>query len=202
MPKRVTRVRLDRNLAQYAFFLGVLRWRPACAADLFAGGGGGAATGRWVERWGLPAWCAELGKRACRQRVRTPNVPWPAWAGFIPETAAPFRFEAPGWDWHLGEQRWHAAERLRRGFEAALAAHLENCEAELAAAGWEAVRGPALEWLVRRVVPSVAGGRGETALSIGLDAGVDESTVSRETVALARLLEIQLPGGDWRATEA
>jgi len=201
MPKRLPRVRLNESIAHYAFFLALCRLRPACAEDLFSGGGGGHAARAWAARWGLPGWCAELGKRACRQRQRTPRLPLPAWAGFVPEAADPFRFEAPGWDWLGGEQPWTARDRLRGAFEAALEAHFAEREAGLAGAGWAAVPAGAMDWLVRRAVPTAPGGRPETALNIGEDRGVDETTVSRETAALARLLGIELPGGDWRTTK-
>lgn len=209
MPKRIPKDRHSRDSARYWLFLALLSVRPACREDLLllAGrrGWGGLTVAAWAQRWGLPSWCAELGKTWLRQRAGSPrlNLLGPAVGFILPApTAEPFRFEAPGWDWNAGEQCQDAAGRLRAAFELALQAHLAEREQALEAAGWAPYRREALVWLARRVVPEALGGATETALNIGEDFGVDESTVSRATAELARELDLTIPGGNWTATRA
>jgi hypothetical protein len=153
---------------------------------------GGLTVAEWVHRWGLPAWCAEQAGVLVREHALRPDLHFPALPLLFPARTKtpPFRFEiawSAEWDWEEQDPRREGVARIREAFEAALGTYLRERETE--AAELAPFRTEAVGWLVRRVVPEVAGGEPDSLQGLADEAGLDESVISEETTALATFLE-------------
>jgi hypothetical protein len=184
-----------------------------------------SALKRWGERWHLPAFCRPLAWEALERWMLWP-VTAPAatpphrlvWTGTRLQDEGPFvtigrdtgmpdevghftgRFalDLPGWAQGAGESNDAARARLRKGFEKALRVHVAAVGAAFEHGGWVDMVPRDLEWLARRIVPVVSGGRAEMPPTIGKgeDPPMSGDTVAVRTRAAAEVLGIGelLPG--------